>query len=110
MRAILAASCRPHRLGFVRFEINGSSEVLVLVIHVEAPALGIDRVSFGLTFEGQFFFLSQGLVVESAHRLDPRRTDTEFLRGSPINSAAGGGIDVSTGLPCKRLFIDGANA
>src|SRR6266853_647040 len=109
MRTFLPTRRLPLRHRFVCFEINRGREVLVLIIHVEAAALCIDRIAFGLAFKCQFFFLAQSLTVQNTDRFVARYGNPDFFCWRYIDDAVGGSIDVAAGLAREGPFINGAD-
>src|SRR3981081_4750680 len=108
MGTFLSTRRLPLRHGFVCFKINRGREVVVLVIHVEAAALCIDRIAFGLAFKCQFFFLTQSLAVQNTDRFVARYGNPDFFCWRYIDNPVGGSIDVATGLAREGPFINGA--
>src|SRR6266852_7844670 len=108
MRTFLPTRRLPLRHRFVCFKIYRGREVLVLVIHVEAAALCIDRIAFGLAFKCQFFFLTQSLAVQNTDRFVARYGNPDFFCWRYIDDAVGGRIDVPPGLPREGPFSNGA--
>src|SRR5580765_2733367 len=108
MRTFLPTRRLPLRHRFVCLKINRGREVLVLVIHVEAAALCIDRIAFGLAFKCQFFFLTQSLAVQNTYRLVARYGNPDFFRWRYVDDAVGRSIDVATVIARDGPFINGA--
>src|SRR5690242_19500960 len=98
VRTVLPTRGLPLRESLMRLKINRGREVFVLVVHVEAAALCVDRIAFRPAFECQFFFLAQGLAVQNTDGVFAWHGDPNFFCGRYIDDAVGRGIDVTTAL------------
>src|SRR6185437_7130247 len=108
VRTVLPTRGLPLRESLMCLKINRGREVFILVVHVEAAALCVDRIAFRPAFECQFFFLDQGLAVKNTDGVVAWRGDPNFFCGRYIDHAVGRGIDVATALARERLFINSA--
>src|SRR6185437_13141014 len=89
----------PFRESLMCLKINRGREVFILVVHVEAAALCVDRIAFRPAFECQFFFLAQGLAVQNTDGVVVAwRGDPDFFCGRYIDHAVRSGINVATAL------------